>query len=577
MGIEKEQPFVVRDYLPKGSLRNRLSLLSPQLLELEEALTLVLQIGRALVTAHEHDIFHGSIKPENILLDLHDQVILTDFSLVSDLDIIIRDRVAEEYAFCYMAPELYVGTCDAQSDQYALGCLAYELITGHVPFDAQDINFAPMKAYHSNAHHAPLFEDATDLPPSLKTAVIKTLAEDPAERFFDFSLFLEVIQAAVSPSPVFPFAHSARIHENRTSSHSEHLNNSETRSSESAMVTSLTKEKADEELISDPFEEEQEEISLTGVLVSSSHEWIISTIGSIALSLAKNIDGFGSGIVRRSSGKIRPLVLALLLSMIITLVAHPFWPLEMSASDASLHTTPFSKNKLARLAITPTTTPTPVPTATPTPVPTATPLPTPIVVPSPNPPPATAIASSNPYPPYSGQLTLNDPLSDDSRGYGWDQSSSCQFTGGAYYVTSRSNNYYQVCYTALQVSNFAFEAQMQIIKGDCGGLEFRDTTNKEYGYFFEVCHDGTYGVYRFSSGRNSGGKTLVSGTSAAMVTGLNQSNLIAVVANGSNFDFYINNKKVDSASDSTFSQGLFGVCADIGAEAVYTNAKVWTL
>ena len=79
-------------------------------------------------------IVHGNIKPENILFDANDQAVLADFNLVSRKDAIIRDQTSEEYAFCYLAPEQFAGTCDARSDQYALGCLAYELITGRVPF-----------------------------------------------------------------------------------------------------------------------------------------------------------------------------------------------------------------------------------------------------------------------------------------------------------------------------------------------------------------------------------------------------------------------------------------------------------
>src|SRR5207245_363211 len=114
-------------------------------------------------------------------------------SLVSRKDAIIRDQASEEYAFCYLAPEQFAGTCDSRSDQYALGCLAYELITGHIPFASHSL--ASMIVSQSNVLPAPLSEHVADLPPVLETAVLKTLARDPDERFFDFSLFLEVIQS----------------------------------------------------------------------------------------------------------------------------------------------------------------------------------------------------------------------------------------------------------------------------------------------------------------------------------------------------------------------------------------------
>ena len=114
---------------------------------------IVSQVGEALAYAHEHNIVHGNIKPENILFDANGQAVLTDFSLVSRKDAIIRDQTAEEYAFCYLAPEQFAGTCDARSDQYALGCLTYELITGRVPFAAQSLS--SMMGQPSNTLPAP--------------------------------------------------------------------------------------------------------------------------------------------------------------------------------------------------------------------------------------------------------------------------------------------------------------------------------------------------------------------------------------------------------------------------------------
>jgi len=214
IGVEEEQPFIVRKYLPNSSLRSHLKQLFPHGLELRDALTIVSQVGEALAYAHEHSIVHGNIKAENILFDGNGHAVLADFNLVSRKDAVIRDQTSEEYAFCYLAPEQFAGTCDARSDQYALGCLTYELITGRVPFAAQSL--ASMMGQPNNALPAPLSESVADLPPSLEAAVLKTLAKDPDERFFDFSLFLEVIKSVLSPPPAFPLAHSTPSRKNRT-------------------------------------------------------------------------------------------------------------------------------------------------------------------------------------------------------------------------------------------------------------------------------------------------------------------------------------------------------------------------
>ena len=202
IGIEKEQLFVVREYLPNGSLRSRLKKIAPDRLELEDALTIVLRVGEALVYLHEHHTVHGNIKPENVLFGANGQIFLTDFLLIARNDAIIRDQSTGEYAFCYTAPEQFTGTSDARTDQYALGCLAYELITGRVPFSRQSL--ASMMGYQATILPARLSESVATLPPSLEVALFKALARDPAERFFDFSLFLEVIQSILSPPPAFP-------------------------------------------------------------------------------------------------------------------------------------------------------------------------------------------------------------------------------------------------------------------------------------------------------------------------------------------------------------------------------------
>ncbi len=217
MGIEKEQFFLVRDYLPNGSLRNCLRE-SPQGLVLEKALSIVLQIGKALLYAHQHGCFHGSIKPENILFDAHGQAVITDFTLVSTTETIIRDQLTDENAFCYMAPEQFTGPWDARSDQYALGCLIYELLTGKAPFMAQTL--VSIKKQHNHAQPDSLSKWVPDLPPSLEAVVFKMLAKDSNDRFFDFALVLEVIRSFVL-SPTFPFQQTRPPHKSRSNARLE--------------------------------------------------------------------------------------------------------------------------------------------------------------------------------------------------------------------------------------------------------------------------------------------------------------------------------------------------------------------
>jgi lipid-binding SYLF domain-containing protein len=112
---------------------------------------------------------------------------------------------------------------------------------------------------------------------------------------------------------------------------------------------------------------------------------------------------------------------------------------------------------------------------------------------------------------------------------------------------------------------------MQIISGNCGGLTLRDD-ERGNAYSYQVCQDGSYTLDRFASSI----QTLTSGSSAAITKGLNQSNIIAVVANGSAFDLYVNHQKIARTNDSSLSGGSLGVTAG-NSQVAYTNARIWTL
>lgn len=117
---------------------------------------------------------------------------------------------------------------------------------------------------------------------------------------------------------------------------------------------------------------------------------------------------------------------------------------------------------------------------------------------------------------------------------------------------------------------------MMITQGDCGGLTIRDDNNGNH-YVFEVCQDGSYAFVKYTDGN---GSTVVNGNSSAINQGTGQTNVIAVVANGSNFDLYVNSQKIKSASNNTYSQGSIGLVAGSASNettVTYQNARVWTI
>ncbi len=116
---------------------------------------------------------------------------------------------------------------------------------------------------------------------------------------------------------------------------------------------------------------------------------------------------------------------------------------------------------------------------------------------------ATATAAvEDPYT-HSGTLTLADPLSDNSKGNGWDVNSNCAFIDGTYHAIAPNPSYGDYCIArSTDFSNLVFEAQMKIIKGDQGGIDFRVTSttypNDQY-YSFILGQDGSYELDIYST------------------------------------------------------------------------------
>jgi hypothetical protein len=194
---------------------------------------------------------------------------------------------------------------------------------------------------------------------------------------------------------------------------------------------------------------------------------------------------------------------------------------------------------------------------------------------------ATAIAANpDPYPPGGGTLALLDPLRDNSQGNNWDTTANCAFTGGAYHVSAPDVRVFVSCAAkSTNFSNFAYEVQMQIIKGDVGGIIFRaDTTHNTF-YRLHVTDTGNYELLLCSG--NTCHAIIATASSPAIHKGLNQANLVAVVAIGNSITLYVNKQQIASVTDGTYSHGAVGVTASAfianghPTEVVYSNVKVW--
>jgi len=198
------QLWFTMPYIEGESLRDRLK--RDQQLPVEDALRIARGAAEALDCAHRHGVIHRDVKPENILLsDGHP--LLADFGIARALrgDEQLTNTGMAVGTPAYMSPEQASGqrALDARTDVYALGCVLYEMLTGHPPF----LGTTPQEvlARHTLDPVPPLRASRPDLPAALERAVFKALAKAPADRFATAGAFSEALTAA-PPGPAAPLS-----------------------------------------------------------------------------------------------------------------------------------------------------------------------------------------------------------------------------------------------------------------------------------------------------------------------------------------------------------------------------------
>ncbi len=173
---------IVMEFIDGGSLREKMRG-HPNGLPVDEALRLLRQIAAGLQEAHAAGIIHRDMKPENVLVDRSGKAMVTDFGLALPLhEQTTRFTLtgAAVGTMDYMAPEQLRGAAmDARLDVYALGVIAYELLTGTTPRGSFD---APQRV-------------RADVPAHVSHAVMLALRPDPAERLPSIGAFIRLLDA----------------------------------------------------------------------------------------------------------------------------------------------------------------------------------------------------------------------------------------------------------------------------------------------------------------------------------------------------------------------------------------------
>lgn len=171
-----------------------------------EAVRILSGILDGLTAAHERGFVHRDVKPSNVLISDSGVVKLTDFGIAKALDPSTTDLTLTGQVLGtprYLAPELALeGTASPASDLYAVGVIAYEALSGRLPFEATTP--MAMAIAHQREPVPPLTETSPDVNRELAAVVERALEKDPGQRFASASSMRDALHTAIGsiPSPV---------------------------------------------------------------------------------------------------------------------------------------------------------------------------------------------------------------------------------------------------------------------------------------------------------------------------------------------------------------------------------------
>lgn len=194
VGEQDGRFFIVMDLLTGGTLNDLLKDGKP--LPLNQAIELLRPIASALDYAHSKNMLHRDVKPSNILRDEHGQPVLTDFGLGKALDSDNNSTTGIAMGTVqYMAPEQILGKLASPStDIYALGVVAYQMLTGQVPFSGN----TPFTIQKGHAEQKP--PDPTSINPALGLGVVgvlmKALEKEQTARYQSGATLLDALAEA---------------------------------------------------------------------------------------------------------------------------------------------------------------------------------------------------------------------------------------------------------------------------------------------------------------------------------------------------------------------------------------------
>lgn len=181
-GITEQGLFIVMEYIQGTNLKEKIK--EKGLFSIEEGIPLILQACAALGYAHRAGIVHCDVKPHNMLVTRDNRLKITDFGIARALASIDSQEKSEVVwgSPQYLSPEQASGSAPTPaSDVYSLGVVIYEMFTGRLPFDTDDVD--ELAAMRLTTDPIPPRQFNPVITEPLQEIILKVLSREPARRY----------------------------------------------------------------------------------------------------------------------------------------------------------------------------------------------------------------------------------------------------------------------------------------------------------------------------------------------------------------------------------------------------------
>lgn len=169
--------YLALEYCAGGTLDQRL--LEKRIGDLERAALLVTDVAAGLEQTHAQQVLHRDVKPANVFLTADGSAKLGDFGTGCYVSEENSDRVGTAF---YMAPEIFEGQpASTASDVYSLGILAYEVLTGHRPFQGE--TYEQVMHAHTSGLPRPIESYRSDVPRGLQNVINRAMSREASRRY----------------------------------------------------------------------------------------------------------------------------------------------------------------------------------------------------------------------------------------------------------------------------------------------------------------------------------------------------------------------------------------------------------